>query len=238
MSALTQFIKDGQIRDPKQLPIMVIASSGGYLDDRGWMMVQTSTISATNDAGAPAGSGTFTPFRENSYGWGNNVATITPTASSSYSTILNVTSGGGYLLNVQNTVTDFSGTREQGLRITVDGVVTTYPAFDYGSTHTSFGSNFCTLWGYVGLGSASSHVTDRDAADSATLRGVSSDQTPRAYTDGVGDFRIFSAQEFKQKKLPALRFEQSCKVELYTTSLYSDRYGPAYCSYYLDSQIF
>jgi hypothetical protein len=237
MSALTQFIKDGQIRDPKQLPIMVVAASGGYLDDKGWMLVQTSTISVTNDGGMAADT-PYTPFRENSYGWGNNVARITPTASSSYSTILNVTSGGGYLLNVQNTVTNGSGTREQGLRITVDGVVTTYPAFDYGSTHTSFGSNFCTLWGYVGLGSSSSHYSDRDAADSATLRGVSSDQTPRAYTDGVTDFRIFSAQEFKQKKLPALRFEQSCKVELYTTSLYSDRYGPAYCSYYLDSQIF
>lgn len=237
MSALTQFIKDGQIRDPKQLPIMVVANTGGYVDDRGWMIVQTSSISVINDASAPS-VGTSTPFRENSYGWGNNVATITPTASSSYSTILNVTSGGGYLLNVQNTVTDSSGTREQGLRITVDGVVTTYPAFDYGSTHTSFGNVFCTLWGYVGLGSASSHSNDRDAADSATLRGVSSDQTPRAYTDYVTDFRIFSAQEFKQKKLPALRFEQSCKVELYTTSLYSDRIGPAYCSYYLDSQIF
>lgn len=237
MSALTQFIKDGQIRDPKQLPIMVVASSGGYLDDRGWMSVQTSAISVVNDGGMAADS-PYTPFRENSYGWGNNVATINPTASSSYSTILNVTSGGGYLLNVQNTVTDGTGTREQGLRITVDGVVTTYPAFDYGSTHTSFGSNFCTLWGYVGLGTNSSHVTDRNAADSATLRGVSSDQTPRAYTDAVLDFRIFSAQEFKQKRLPALRFEQSCKVELYTTSLYSDRYGPAYCSYYLDSQIF
>lgn len=237
MSALTQFIKDGQIRDPKQLPIMVIAANGGYADDKGWMLVQTSSISATND-GSMIANGTFTPFRESSYGWGNNVATIVPTASSSYSTILNVTSGGGYLLNIQNTVTNSSGSREQGLRITVDGVVTTYPAFDYGSTHTSFGNIFCTFWGYAGLGSTSSNYTDRDAADSATLRGVSSDQTPRAYTDNVNDFRIFSAQEFKQKKLPALRFEQSCKVEIYTTSLYSDRYGFAYCSYYLDSQIF
>jgi hypothetical protein len=234
MSNLTQFIKDGQIRDPKQLPIMVVAVSSGYADsDIGYQMVQDTTISAIS------GASSNQPFRRNVYGWRNNVAYLNVSAGTSYSTLLNITSGGGYLCNVQNIATSDSGGREQGLRITVDGVATTYPALSYDdhSTYTSYGNVFCTYWGYYGLGSANSHINDRTSAESASLRQLpSNDQIPPVYLDSGTDIRIFGAQEFKAKKLPALRFETSCKVELYSESVNSDPYG-AYASYYLDSQM-
>lgn len=235
MSNLTQFIKDGQIRDPKQLPIMVVIGSYDLIDAYGFMMAQETTISAREDYT----SGTYTPFRDNAHGYRNNVAFLDVPTGTSYSTILNITGGGGYLCNVQNTRTEDYGGREQGLRITVDGVVTTYPAFSYDdhSDYTAIGSSFCTYWGYLGKGTNSSHVNDRDGADSATLRSsTGNDQMPPKFYDSYNDFRLFSAQEFKQQKLPALRFETSCKVELYSESRSGDRFG-AYCSYYLDSQI-
>jgi len=241
MSNLTQFKRNNnEIRDPKQLPMMVVCGNYDYVDAFGFAMTQDTTITGKDDYI----EGTTSPFRDNAYGYRNNVATLDVPASTSYSTILNITSGGGYLCNVQNTSTQNYGGREQGLRITVDGVVTTYPAFDYvsagytGTAITSGGfSNFAFYWGIYGLAMSKNNYYRNAIPVTTTLRGIqSNDQVPPAFIDNYDDFRIFSPQEFKKNKLPALRFETSCKVELYSESRSGDRYG-AFCSYYLDSQI-
>lgn len=179
-------------------------------------------------------------------------------------TLLNITSGSGYLCNVSTAVGKASGqgvsSSNQKIVIIVDGTTYTYEYDTQDSTQYQ-GYNNRLFWGYFANGFWYNQEWDannyayfppvQSSNLASSVFGVGGQPTrtdstlPPLYTNSqdsnhtVANRRIFSAPDFKIYNLPKLRFETSLVVKVTTeepdsTSGYKSYAG---ASYYLDTQV-
>jgi len=159
-------------------------------------------------------------------------------------TLLNITSGSGYLCNVFLPPSDIGATnRTQKITIIVDGTTYTYE-YDFSTYSTSY---MTLLWGFSGHGdfSAENKTTDTSATGLFGHGGMmaQSDKSLPPFAIAISSIsstlRTFSAHDFFRFNLPRLRFESSLQVKVLNESMYttSGTLATSGASYYLDTEI-
>jgi len=149
MSNYSQFFPEGDTsikRNPNDLPIIYLAGDGiGNVPDN-WYRSNVAYNSATN----VASNSSVNPLTGTASTFNQNLASATQTANTE-ATLLNITSGSGFLCNV---ITATSGDGDVGsnggtqtIKITVDG---TEHTFSYDFSSITDGTRL--LWGYHSRG--------------------------------------------------------------------------------------
>lgn len=248
MSNYSQFFPEGDTnikRNPDDLPIVGIMNGAAGEDQYSFYTKLSYSATSSYNAGSSGnhllGTSDFAT---------TNQASATLTANTE-TTLLNITSGSGYLCNVISARNDLTQGASQGvieITIIVDGTTYTY-SFDYDNA-TSTTRSRRVLWGYANMGDFRSYNQPNDTTavglygnggwgiqDAATLTTLPPDTYQNASTSN--SIRVFHPQEFSRYNLPRLRFDSSLvvKVKNETLSTYGDTYDTkAAALYYLDTQ--
>lgn len=242
MSNFTDFFPSAagtaEITNPDKLPLSFIATGSTSSLPYMWH-------SFSNFSGTPNYSNDTTD--DLILGTGSNASPYNGTAVQSVNgteyTLLNITSGSGYLCNVATAITERGTTMNQKIVIIVDGTTYTY---DYNAgIDTTFDGFYNRLfWGFFAGGSSSQYNHMGDSATTGLMGngggpiyGNSSLPTFMYTLSSNSYSRVFSAHEFKMYNLPRLRFESSLVVKVTTSNLYTTTGYAATggATYYLDS---
>lgn len=248
MSNYSQFFPEGDTsikRNPNDLPIIYLEgdSIGNVADN--WYRSNVSYNSATN----VASNSSINPLTGTNASFNQNLASATQTANTE-ATLLNITSGSGFLCNV---ITATSGDSDSGsnagtqtIKITVDGTEYT---FSYDLSSTTDGTRL--LWGYHSRGDFYTTNLSNDTTAVGFMGNGGLTHQPSlslpTYVDVASNtyhpsVKIYSVHEFIHYNLPRLRFETSLTVKVTNTTMSSDSAGDAFqmkggCSYILDTTV-
>jgi len=168
----------------------------------------------------------------------------TQSVSGTEYTLLNISSGSGYLCNVTTALGTIGngGTLNQKIVIIVDGTTYTYD-HNPGDNSSYDGYYNRLFWGFFASGSSGDYNHIGDTASTGIL-GIGGSplmhsSLPPVYVQASTDSfqRVFSVPEFKLYNLPKLRFESSLVVKVTTSALYSTSgyQATGAATYYLDT---
>lgn len=158
-------------------------------------------------------------------------------------TLLNITSGSGYLCNVFLPPSGTGATsRTQRITIVVDGTTYTY---EYDMSGLGSSSYTTLLWGFYSTGDFSTLNLGNDST-AVGLYGHGgmrnqSDKSLPSYSSPTtfAAVRLYTAHDFYVLQLPKLRFESSLQVKALNESMYTTTgvQATAAALYYLDTEI-
>jgi hypothetical protein len=243
MSNFTDFFPipaagSSEITNPDKLPIVAPTATSETYTGGMFYTKSANSYTSTYNAASTNNSLTGTNFGSNNY---SAQATLT---AGTENTLLNITSGSGYLCNVYVPSSDIGATnRVQRIIIIVDGTTYTYQ-YDF-STYTTYYT--ALLWGFSSHGDFASYNTPNDYqatgiyGHGGNFVRYATDEPALSFapSDTNSMLRVYSAYDFFKLNLPKLRFESSLQVKVLTQSLYttSGVEATAAALYYLDTQI-
>ena len=226
-----------EITNPDELPIHVHYATSTSNIGNAFYAKFAYAPTTQYDASSASNHLTGTNSNVNSY---SAQATLT---AGTEATLLNITSGSGYLCNVFLPPSDTGATsRTQRITIVVDGTTYTY---EYDMSGLSSGAYTTLLWGFYSTGDYNNYNLGNDST-SVGLYGhggirLQSDKSLPSYTapSGFASVRLYSAHDFYVLQLPKLRFESSLQVKALNESMYTTTgvQATAAALYYLDTEI-
>lgn len=221
-----------EITNPDKLPLSFIGNSSTTGLEECWWTINSSTAGTAYLSNTSLDPLVGVNSTYNTYA---GQATLTAGVEA---TLVNITSGSGYLCNVTSAM-KAADTTNIKITIIVDGTTYTY---DYANHYSNWYARM--FWGYFSTGNWSNLNLPNDTTNigmqgNSGYPQLQSTTLPPLYkTDTAGSpNRVFSVPEFRLHNLPKLRFESSLVVKVENDSIYStsNYFNKAAATYYLDT---